>query len=82
MLKVFFKNWSLIISPSDHFMAVYVVLVVRFQFHIYFLAEVATKNRILVLFYGVLNSVCYPGCFLVLQKLIVNSLWLCVVGID
>ena len=81
-VESFFKNWSLIMSPSDHFMAVYVVLVVRFQFHIYFLAEVATKNCILVLFYGVLNSVCYPGCFLVLQKLIVSSLLLCVVGID
>ena len=58
----FFKNWSLIVSPSDHFMAAYVVLVVRFQFHFYFLAQVATKNRILVLFYGVLNSICYLGC--------------------
>ena len=55
-------------SPSDHFMAANVVFVVTFQFLFYFLAQVATKNRTLVLFYGVLNSICYFGCFLVLRK--------------
>ena len=65
-------------SPSDHFMAA-VVLVVRFPFLFYFLAQIETKNRIFVLFYGVLISICYFGCFLVLLKPI---LLFCVVGID
>ena len=42
-------------SPSDHFMAANVVFVVTFQFLFYFLAQVATKNRTLAPFYGVLN---------------------------
>ena len=52
-------------SPSDHFMAAYVVVVVKFQFLFFFLAQVATKNRTctLVPFYGVLNSICYLWCF-------------------
>ena len=54
MLKVL--NWPLIMSPSDHFMAAYVVVVVRFQFLFYFLAQIATKYRTLAPFYGVLNS--------------------------
>ena len=54
MLKVL--NWPLIMSPSDHQVIAAVVLVVRFPFLLYFLAQVATKNRILVLFYGVLSS--------------------------
>ena len=54
MLKVL--NWPLIMSPSDYQDIAAVVLVVRFPFLLYFLAQVATKNRILVLFYGVLNS--------------------------
>ena len=41
MLKVL--NWPPIMSPSDHFMAAYVVVVVRFQFLFFFLAQVATK---------------------------------------
>ena len=44
-------------SPSDQFMAANVVFVVKFQFLFYFLAQVANKNRTLVFFYGVLNSV-------------------------
>ena len=43
--------------PSDHFMAAYVVVVVRFQFLFFFLAQVATKNPTLALFYGVLSSI-------------------------
>ena len=43
-------------SLSDHFMAAYVVVVVRFQFLFFFLAQFATKNRTLVLFYGVLHE--------------------------
>ena len=43
--------------PCDHFMAANIVFVVKFQFLFYFLAQVANKNRTLVLFYGVLNSV-------------------------
>ena len=43
-------------SPCDHFMAAYVVVVVRFQFLFYFLAQIATKYRTLAPFYGVLNS--------------------------
>ena len=50
-------NWLLIMEPCDHFMAANIVFVVRFQFLFYFLAQVANKNRTLVLFYGVLNSV-------------------------
>ena len=50
-------------SPSDQFMAAYVVAAVMFLFLYYFLAQVATKNRTLVLFYGVLNSIFYLGCF-------------------
>ena len=53
MLKVL--NWLLIMSPSDQFMAAYVVVVVMFLFLFYFLAQVGAKNRTLVLFYGVLN---------------------------
>ena len=75
MIKVF--NWLLIMSPSDHFMAANVVFVVTFQFLFHFLAQVATKNRTLALFYGVLNSICYFGCFLLLRKPI---LLFCVVG--
>ena len=67
-------------SPSDQFMAAYVVVVVvMFLFHFYFLAQVATKNRTLVLFYGALNSIFYLGCFLVLPK---PMLLFCIVGID
>ena len=76
MLKVL--NWPLIMSPSDHSIAA-VVLVVRFPLLFYFLAQVATKNRILVLFYEVLNSICYLGYFLVLRK---PKLLFCVVDID
>ena len=54
MLKVL--NWPPIMSPSDHFMAAYVIVVVRFQFFFFFLAQVATKNRTLELFYGVLHE--------------------------
>ena len=43
-------------SASDQFMATNVVLVVTFQFVLRFLAQVATNNRFLTLFYGVLNS--------------------------
>ena len=43
-------------SPSDQFMAANVVLVVTFQFVFFFLAQVATKNCFLTLFYGALNS--------------------------
>ena len=49
MLKVL--SWPLIMSPSDQFMAANGVLVVTFQFLL--LAQVATKNRFLTLFYGV-----------------------------
>ena len=66
-------------SPSDQFMAAYVVAAVMFLFLYYFLAQVATKNRTLVLFYGVLNSIFYLGCFLVLRN---PRLLFCVVGID
>ena len=52
MLKV--SNWPLIMSPSDQFVAANEVLVSTFQFLL--LAQVATKNRVLTLFYGVLNS--------------------------
>ena len=56
MLKVL--NWTLIMSPSDHFMAAFkMVFVVTFQFLL--LAQVATKNRFLTLFYGALNSLVY-----------------------
>ena len=55
MLKVL--NWPPIMRPSDHFMAAYVVVVVRFQFLFFFLAQVATKNPTLALFYGVLSSI-------------------------
>ena len=41
--------------------------------------RVATKNRIIVHFYGVLNSICYLGYFLVLWK---PKLLFCVVDID
>ena len=43
--------------PSDQFMAANRVLVATFQFGL--LAQVATKNRCLTLFYGVLNSLVY-----------------------
>ena len=56
-----------------------VVFVVTFQFLLYFLAHVETKNHALALFYGVLNSICYLGCLFVLQKPI---LLFCIVGID
>ena len=81
MLKVL--SWPLIISPSDQFMAANGVLVATFQFLL--LGQVATKNRFLTLFYGVLNSLVYVilvHCLLVLQKLInISSLLFCVVGI-
>ena len=72
--------------PFDQFMAANVVLVVTLQFLFCCLAQVATKNRSLVLFYGVLNSLVVimlslVHCFLVLRKLIVSSLLFCVVGI-
>ena len=46
MLKVL--DWPLIISPSDQFTAANVALVVKFQFlrFFFFLAQVATKNRV------------------------------------
>ena len=70
-------------SPSDQFMAANGVLVAPFQFLL--LAQVATKNRFLTLFYGVLNSLVYVillHCFLVLRKLTnVSSLLFCVKGI-
>ena len=66
-------------SPSDQFMAAYVVVVLMFLFLFYFLAQVASKNRTLVLFYGALNSIFYLGCFLALLK---PRLLFCVVGID
>ena len=81
ILKVL--SWPLIMSPFDQFMAANGVLVATFQFLL--LAQVATKNRFLTLFCGVLNSLVYVillHCFLVLQKLInVSSLLFCVVGI-
>ena len=40
-------------SPSDQFIAANVVVVVTFQFVLFFLAQVETKNRFLTLFYGV-----------------------------
>ena len=55
MLRVL--SWPLIMSPSDQFMAVNGVLVETFQFLL--LAQVATKNRFLTLFYRVLNSLVY-----------------------
>ena len=76
----FFKNWPLIMSPSDHFMAANVVFVVTFQFLFYFLAQDATKNRTLAIFYGVLNSIFYLGCFFMLRRKPI--LLCCVVGID
>ena len=66
-------------SPSHHLMVANVVFVVKFQFLLYFLAHVGTKNHALALFYGVLNSLCYLGCFFLLRKPI---LLFCVVGID
>ena len=63
-------------SPSDQFMAAYVVVVVTFLFLFYFLAKVATKNRTLVLFYGALNSVFYLGCFVLW---VLFSFLLCVI---
>ena len=67
-------------SPSDQFMEAYVVVVVMFLFSVfYFLTQVATKNRTLVLFYGALNSIFYLGCFLMWRK---PRLLFCVVGID
>ena len=50
-------NWPLIMSPSDQFMAANRVVIAMFQFLL--LAQVATKNRFLTLFYGVLNSLVY-----------------------
>ena len=55
MLKVL--SWPLIMSPFDQFMATNGFLVATFQFLL--LAQVATKNRFLTLFYGVLNSLVY-----------------------
>ena len=49
MLKVL--SWPLIMSPSDQFMAANGIVVATFQFLL--LAQVATKNRFLTLFYGV-----------------------------
>ena len=81
MLKVL--SWPLIMSPFDHFMATNGFLVATFQFLL--LAQVATKNRFLILFYGVLNFLVYVilgALFLVLQKLFnVSSLLFCVVRI-
>ena len=44
-------------SPFDQFMAANGFLVATFQFLL--LAQVATKNSFLALFYGVLNSLVY-----------------------
>ena len=66
-------------SPYDHFMAAYVVFVVRFQFLFYFLAQVATKNRTFALFHGVLNSIFYLGYVLALRK---PTFLFCVLGIN
>ena len=55
MLKV--SSWPLIMSPSDQFMVANGVLAAKFQFLLP--AQVATKNRFLTLFYGVLNSLVY-----------------------
>ena len=70
-------------SPFDQFMATNGFLVATFQFLL--LAQVATKNRFLILFYGVLNFLVYVilgALFLVLQKLFnVSSLLFCVVRI-
>ena len=81
MLKVL--SWPLIMSPFDQFMATNGFLVATFQFLL--LAQVATKNRFLILFYGVLNFLVYVilgALFLVLQKLFnVSSLLFCVVRI-
>ena len=73
-------NWLLIMSSSDQFTAakcgpwrnVSVPL-------LSFLAQVATKNRTLANFYGVLNSMFYLGCFLALWK---QTLLFCDVAID
>ena len=69
MLKVL--SWTPIMSPSDQFMAANRALVATFQFGL--LAQVATKNRFLTLFYGVLNSLVY---------VILGALILGVAGID
>ena len=66
--------------PFDQFMAANMVLVVTLQFLFCFLAQVETKNRSLVLFYGVPNSLVVimlslVHCFLVLWKLIISSLY-------
>ena len=55
MLKVL--SWPLIMSPFDQFMTANGVLVATFQF--FLLAQVATKNRFLTIFYGKLNSLVY-----------------------
>ena len=71
-------------SPSDQFMAANGVLVATFQFLL--LAQVATKNRFLTLFYEVLNSLEYVilgALFLGVAETnyYVSSLLFCVVGI-
>ena len=68
MLKVL--NWPPIMSPSDLFMAAYVVVVVRFYFLFFFLAQVATKNRILVLFLWTTELYMLSWVFLLLWVLI------------
>ena len=74
MLKIL--NWPPIMSLSDHFMAAYVVVVVRFQFLFFFLAQVATKNRTLVLFYKVLHKL-YMLSWVFLLLWVLISLLLC-----
>ena len=59
-----------IMSPSDLFMAAYVVVVVRFYFLFFFLAQVATKNRILVLFLWTTKLYMLSWVFLLLWVLI------------
>ena len=71
-------------SPSDQFMAANGVLVATFQFLL--LAQVATKNRFLTLFYEVMNSLVYVilgALFLGVAETNYNvsSLLFCVVGI-
>ena len=74
MLKVL--NWPPIMSLSHHFMAAYVVVVVRFQFLFFFLAQVATKNRTLVLFYRVLHEL-YMLSWVFLLLWVLISLLVC-----
>ena len=57
-------------SPSDLFMAAYVVVVVRFYFLFFFLAQVPTENRILVLFLWSTELYMLSWVFLLLWVLI------------